>query len=207
MPITFENDNDVIIYALECVISHARRTQQIFMAHCVWWLASIIGLEQGLVSHIDKLQGQDNTISQEQLPQEVSATPRDLAEDQRENQVLDCTEQFLEESKRLREIAALKNSEGTTLKKIKKTLRIAKRISKDVATNKGKDCSKMEGIDVSEISRRKAAGECLRCAWPCDRKGNHRVKDCHRQIKLHKGTALFSKDRNYQKTIESSEEE
>jgi hypothetical protein len=47
MTITFENDNDVIIYALEKIISYARRTQQIFVAQCVWWLASIIGLEQG----------------------------------------------------------------------------------------------------------------------------------------------------------------
>jgi hypothetical protein len=56
MPITFENDNDVIIYALEKIISHARRTQQIFVAQCVWWLAAIIGLEQGLVNYIDNIQ-------------------------------------------------------------------------------------------------------------------------------------------------------
>jgi len=68
MPITFQNDNDVTIYALEWVISHARRTQQIFVAQCVWWLASINGLEQGLVSHIDRLQAQEDTILQEQLP-------------------------------------------------------------------------------------------------------------------------------------------
>jgi len=129
------------------------------------------------------------------------------------NQELDYTEQFLEESRRLREIAALKNSEGMTvgriypLNKIKKTLSIAKRISKDVATNKGNDCSKTGGIDDSEISTRKAAGEYSRCAWPCDRKGNHRVNDCRRRIKLDKGTALFPKDRNYQKPTESSEEE
>jgi len=151
-------------------------------------------------------------ISQE-LPREVSAIPRDLVEDRLVNQVLDCTEQFLEESRWLRELAALKNSEGMTvgrfypLKKIKKILRIAKRMFKDVATDKGKDCNKTEGIDVSEISRRKAAGEWLRCAWPGDRKGNHRVKDCRRRIKLDQGTALFPKDRNYQKPTESSEEE
>ena len=93
MPITFENDNDPIIYALECVIAYARRTQQIFMAQCVWWLSSIIGLEQALVSHINKLhnerdttklQGERDTVKlwggidsipQEQLPREVSSTP------------------------------------------------------------------------------------------------------------------------------------
>jgi len=55
MTITFENDKDVIVYALEKIIAYARRTQQIFVAHCVWWLASIIGLEQGLITHIDNL--------------------------------------------------------------------------------------------------------------------------------------------------------
>jgi hypothetical protein len=57
MTITFGNDNDVILYALEMIISHARRTQQIFVAQCFWWLASIIGLDQGLVtSYIDNQQ-------------------------------------------------------------------------------------------------------------------------------------------------------
>jgi len=58
---------------------------------------------------------------------------------------------------------------------------------------------KTEGIDSLELSRRKAAGECLRCAWPSDRKGTHRVKDCLRPIKLDKGTAAFPKAKEYQK--------
>jgi len=211
MPITFENDNDVIIYALECVISHARRSQQIFGAQCVWWLASIIGLEQGLLSHIDRPQAQGDTILIEQLPWEVSATPRDLTEDQRVDQVLDCTEQYLRESKQLREIASLNISGKMTtgrinpLGRIETSLKKAKRICKDVATNKRKDYSKTEGIDDSESSRRKAVNECWCCAWPFDRKGNHRVKDCVRWIKLDKGTAIFPKDRNYQKPTDSSE--
>jgi len=59
--------------------------------------------------------------------------------------------------------------------------------------------NKTEGIDSSELSRRRAAGECLRCAWPSDRKGTHRVKDCVRPIKLDKGTATFPKAKEYQK--------
>jgi len=55
MTITFENDNDVVLYALEKIIAYARRTQQIFVAQCVWWLASIIGLDKGLVVHINNL--------------------------------------------------------------------------------------------------------------------------------------------------------
>jgi len=58
MPVTFKNGNDIILYALECVIAQARQTQQIFVAQCVWWLASIIALERELVSHIDKLPGE-----------------------------------------------------------------------------------------------------------------------------------------------------
>jgi hypothetical protein len=64
--------------------------------------------------------------------------------------------------------------------------------------NKG-DNSKTEGIEASEIEHRKSPGECLRCAWPSDRKGNHRVKDCMRPIKLDKGTANYPKAKEYQK--------
>jgi len=65
--------------------------------------------------------------------------------------------------------------------------------------NSVQDYSKTEGIDPWELGRRKAAGECLRCAWPSDRQGNHRVKDSKRQIKLDKGTANFPKAKDYQK--------
>jgi len=56
-----------------------------------------------------------------------------------------------------------------------------------------------EGIDSSKLERRKSAGECLRCAWPSDRKGRHRVKDCERPIKLDKGMASYPKAKEYQK--------
>jgi phosphate starvation-inducible protein PhoH len=100
MTITFENDNDVIVYAFEKVIAYARRTQQIFVANCVWWLASIIGLEQGLINHIDNLQSRAQ-VTTAALPEDisciegdrnteifrdlrgVSVTPRDIQEDPR----------------------------------------------------------------------------------------------------------------------------
>jgi hypothetical protein len=47
MTITFENDNNIIVHALDKVISYTRKSQQIFVVECVWWLASVIGLEQG----------------------------------------------------------------------------------------------------------------------------------------------------------------
>jgi hypothetical protein len=69
---------------------------------------------------------------------------------------------------------------------------------KSLRARKGKatrDFPKTEGINLTEIERRKSAGECLRCAWPADRKGAHRVKDCVRLIKLDKGTASYPKDK------------
>jgi hypothetical protein len=55
MTITFENDNDVIVYALEKIISFTRINQYIFVARCVWWLSSIIYLEPRLIIYIDYL--------------------------------------------------------------------------------------------------------------------------------------------------------
>jgi hypothetical protein len=45
-----------------------------------------------------------------------------------------------------------------------------KKFKQDRSERKGKkDYSKTAGIEPSEIERRKAAGECYRCAWPADR--------------------------------------
>jgi len=92
MTITFENDNDIIVYAFETIISYARSNQQIFAAQCVWWLASIIGLEQGLVNYIDNLPSRLNvTIILEKgtsVGRTVSPIPRDIQEDQRQDQIL-----------------------------------------------------------------------------------------------------------------------
>jgi hypothetical protein len=102
MTITFENDNDIIVYALEKIISYARRTQQIFVAQCVWWLASLTGLEQGLITHIDNVRKREvaatsgdysgavypDRVQQIGSEKVVSPTPRDLTEDQPLDQVL-----------------------------------------------------------------------------------------------------------------------
>ena len=55
MTLTFENDKDVIVYVLERIISHARKHQYIFVAQSIWWIASVIGLTEGLATHIDNL--------------------------------------------------------------------------------------------------------------------------------------------------------
>jgi len=104
MTITFENDIDLIVYALEKVIAYARRSQQIFVAQCVWWLASIIGLKEGLITYIDQLRIRlevssrtieglsvaveavpkvTSTSSRDRTSQsvrEISVTPRDIQE-------------------------------------------------------------------------------------------------------------------------------
>jgi len=117
MTITFENESDVIFYALEKIISYARRTQQIFVAHCVWWLASIIGLESGLVVHIDNLRKCEPSATlvksvgiihpdrNQQILSErvISSTPRDLMEDSRIDQVLESAEKCISSSRRLRD--------------------------------------------------------------------------------------------------------
>jgi hypothetical protein len=107
MPITFENDNDVIVYAFEKVIFYARNTQQIFVAQCVWWLASIIGLEQGLVNYIDNRQARyEANILPEKIPvstESVLAVPREIQEDKSQDTMLKECEEFLRESVRLRD--------------------------------------------------------------------------------------------------------
>jgi len=56
-----------------------------------------------------------------------------------------------------------------------------------------------EGIQQDELNRRKKAQECMRCAWPADRKGNYNTMDCFRPIKTDIGTGNFSKTKEYQK--------
>jgi hypothetical protein len=201
MTITFEDDNDVIVYALEKVISYARRTQQIFVAQCVWWIASIIGLEKELVIHIDNIQSRINvTIIPEKVTINrgtVSPVPRDCQEDLRQDTILEECEEYLKDSRRLREIAALKAT-GRTLSGCinpttisKKHLRKKDRYKKKPAESPQGSAPETAGIGIIELRRRGKSGECLRCAWPSDRKGTHDYKKCRRPIKLDKGTALF----------------
>jgi len=75
MTITFESESDVIVYALEKIVSFARENQYLFVANCVWWIASIIGLESGLITFIDNLEIRKRDIRQ----RDISSTPRDIA--------------------------------------------------------------------------------------------------------------------------------
>jgi hypothetical protein len=75
MTITCKDNNDIIVYALEKITSHARKTLQIFVAQCVWWLESIIGLEQGLINYIDNTQSRvEVTVTSDVSPSTVDKT-------------------------------------------------------------------------------------------------------------------------------------
>jgi hypothetical protein len=171
MTVTFENDNDVIVYALEKVISYTRRTQQIFVAQCVWWLAGIIGLEEALVNHVDKLHGR-TTVRKEHTTKEVSdpeiqITPefqdsevQESKEDHQDKILKEC-EKYLKDSRRLREIAALKAT-GKTLTGFinptaisKKHLRKKDRYKRKLAEPPKNGLPETAGIDEAEIKRRK----------------------------------------------------
>jgi len=163
MTITFENDNDIIIYTLEKIISYARRTQQIFVAHCIWWLASLIGLKQGLVVHIDNRPIRSEIVYPPIAAKDTVSRISEGSEFSQQDKVLKQCEEFLHGLCRLRDLALPKPTGETKtghvnpLKSSRRSLRISKR-------QDTKYYSKTNGIDASKINSRKLAGECLRCA-------------------------------------------
>ena len=202
MTITFENDTDVIVYALEKIIAYARDKQYIFLVQSVWWISSIIGLQQGLITYIDNLTDKwkaplsNDWASVIPIPQgsnleKDKGTSEEDKETQQDRVLKECKE-FLRDSRRLCLLAKLRVTRRTkegrinSLASSRKSQRIAKR--KNTKYN-----SKLEGIEEAEIQRWREEGECLHCAWPTERKGHHRVKDCIRKIKLDSGTASGSR--------------
>jgi hypothetical protein len=106
MTITFENDNDVIVYALMKVISYARKIQQVFVAECVWWLASISGLEQRLVIYIDNRRARyEKSVQQEssEAPDTRTTDPEQYRQGKGREQIaeaeLDRQDKLVEECK------------------------------------------------------------------------------------------------------------
>jgi hypothetical protein len=65
MTITFENNNNGIVYGLENIVSYTRSNQYIFLAQSIWWKSSIIGLPQGWIIHIVNLMARANISKQE----------------------------------------------------------------------------------------------------------------------------------------------
>jgi hypothetical protein len=205
MTITFENENDVVVYALEKIISYARENQYIFLAQSVWWISSIVGLQQGLINHINNLNTrkklrsldleEDLSIIHPDRVANLGNTPGDLdsskddsqstTEDDIHKEVIDNCEIFLKQSKSERKAIGRKNRRASRVIKLRK-------IKKDKQKFKTFG-TQTEGINGTELRRRKAAGECQRCAWPQDRKGSHKTLDCFRWKRIEKGTAPFPK--------------
>jgi hypothetical protein len=213
MTITFESDKDIIVYALEKIISYTRNNQYIFLVQCIWWISSTIGLQEALVIYIDNLNVQE-TIGKPELGTEsappgvhpdrvvnlqasedsynisegdsVSTTETDM-----HNKVIDNCELFLEQSKQERRAIGCRARQASQVAN-RKANKKAKRKLKTFGTQ-------TEGIDGSELQRRKAAGECQRCAWPRDQKGSHKTLDCFRRARLEKGTAQFPQKKTYNK--------
>jgi hypothetical protein len=138
MTITFADDKDVIVYALETIIPYARDNQYIFLAQSIWCIASILGLQEGLIIHIDNLKARsipskkeesnttidiwsthihperisriDNTgNSYSDSHSEVSST----SEDDIHNEIIDNFDAFLEESRQERKAIGRKTRQDS----------------------------------------------------------------------------------------------
>jgi len=193
---------------MEKIISQDRRTQQIFVAHCIWWLASVIGLKQGSVSHFNNLhKSYELPFEKELRITAVSVVHQDIRKwsrdegpsdsvdnitSNKQTGLLKKSKKILISSRRLWRIAALKAS-GTTKTGCIKLWKAATDSVRVPTLPNCENYSKMEGICETEIQWRKSMGDCLLCAWPSDRKGNHRVEDRILPINLHNGTATHPK--------------
>jgi hypothetical protein len=192
------------------IIFFARDNQYIFLAQSVWWKASIIGSQEGLVNHIDKhkirndignleisvapLVHQDLLAVHPSRAAQVQTSNGDYIESDSEsisttetdihNKVIENCETFLELSKQERQAIGRKKQQVS--KVVKRRANKEKKRPKTFGTQ-------TEGIDGSKLRRRKAAGEWQRCAWPRDRKGSHKTLDCFRWKRFEKGTTAFQK--------------
>jgi hypothetical protein len=69
--ITFGNENNIIVYPLDMIISLARDHHYIFVVQCIQWIASVIGLHQGLIIHIDNLRELASIINKVTKPEAI----------------------------------------------------------------------------------------------------------------------------------------
>jgi hypothetical protein len=229
MTIPFKNDTDVIVYTFEKIKSYATDTQDIFHAQSVWWRSLIIGLQQGLITHIDNLKIRSDIENFEIQPaqhfgsnildsaevnvpdiysaihpsrlagqlesDDISLSSRDellgTTQSNIHNKVIEKCDLLLEQSNKKRKAIGRKTPQASRVVK-QKAQRQAKKTIRTFGT-------RTAGIDGSELTRRKAAGECQRCAWPKDRKGSHKTIDSFRWKRVEKGTAPFPKKKRYNK--------
>jgi hypothetical protein len=164
--ITFENDNDIIVYALFRIISYARDNQYIFLAQNIWCISSIIGLMQRLMIHINNLQNRsDKTTgrvsrelqemqqeSREQNTDSVIAGADTIEpEPDRRDTILRECEEYLCNSTQLRDIANLKANGKSKSGRIN-PLRSTKRAVSNKKKQPLKDYTTTVGIQEAEIT-------------------------------------------------------
>jgi len=180
------------------------------VAQCIWWLASVLGLQEGLIVHINTLaEGIPEKLRQDQMdPEELlndqqAATSKELMvtnnPEALRRLLVDC-ERVLQESRQFQRIAILKATRRTKLGLINPL-----KSTKNVLRSSREDNIKTEGIEAEEIFRRMSIRESLHCAWPADWKETDMVNDCVRPIKLDKGTAVYPQAKGHfaEKIIES----
>jgi len=198
MPITFEKDNNVIVYAFEKIIAFCWDNQYIYIAQCIWWISSVVRLQQGITIHIDNTWLWGSTIAEDILSVAVSYENGKIYTDQighfrdsvdksdnesnRLDSVLKTTEELLNLSKRQR------NNFQKTKWELSNGVENAWEITKTYQTQ-------TDGMEDSELNRRKAAKDCQCCAWPRYIESSHNTLDCFCWKRLEKGTAPFLKQR------------
>ena len=174
MRISFENDNNIILYAFEKVISFCRECHLLFAARCVWWLVLIIGLYQGLIIHINN----KHICAEREMtsyPKEIITEESTTSEPDQQDTILKICEAFLQGSRVDRKQIEYLNTEQTCKLHWKKT---------DQKFYK----SHIEGICKKEIQCRTLAQECQHCTWPYRRQGGHKPKACRQLLRIEKAT-------------------
>jgi hypothetical protein len=156
MTLSSENDQDVIIYALDKIIAFAKDNQYIFLAQSVWWIASVLGLQARLVIHIDNLHTRSSSVSQLEAPRDIVATGSYEDELDRQDKVLKECEGFLQASRRLRDLVVYKSSGKSTIRRInplastKRALRISKKKARrrGLKKQKSRETKRTESVCV-----------------------------------------------------------
>jgi hypothetical protein len=61
MQMTFENENELMVYALARILCDTKKNHFQFVVQCLWWLAPNIGLEHNLIidlkNHHSRIEG------------------------------------------------------------------------------------------------------------------------------------------------------
>ena len=174
----------------------------------VWWRSSIIGLQYGLVIHINNVRipsyivesnpVQDSSIDQDNsvTPEQELSGPSQFVHPSRLNQIQTSNGDFVSSENesvsttetdihnRIIENCDLFLEQSKQERKAvgRKTRQISRVVKQEAKKQKyiKTFSTPTEGIDRSELLLRKAAGECQRGAWPQDSKGSHKTLDCLR---------------------------